>query len=73
MAAKSSIAMRRFAAYAFTLLLSSLCLCAGAAGQQGASPLVKYSVAKGLPATPTYGAVWQSAVSSHGDFVIHDF
>lgn len=66
-------AMRRFAAFAFTLLLFSLCLCAGAGGQQGASPLVTSSVVTGLPAPPTFGAVWASAVSSHGDFVIHDF
>ena len=66
-------AMRRFAAYAFTLLLFSLCMCAGAGAQQGASPLVTSSVPVGLSEPPTFGAVWQSAVSSHGDFVIADF
>jgi hypothetical protein len=30
-------------------------------------------VAAGLLAPPTYGVVWNSAITSHGDFVIADF
>jgi hypothetical protein len=70
MATTPFTALRRFARIVFTLLFSGFCLCAGAAGQ---APLVTTSVANGLPTPPTYEAVWQSAISSHGDFVIMDF
>src|ERR1035437_10999556 len=73
MATTSFTALRRFAGIAFTLLLLSVCFCERAAGQQGASPLVTSTVVNGLTAPPTYGAIWQSAVSSHGDFLIADF
>lgn len=65
-------ALRRFAGIASTLLLFGACFIQGVAGQ-GASPLVTSSVPTGLPAPPTYGAVWDSAITSHGDFVISDF
>ncbi len=72
MGTMSFTALRRFAGSAFTLLLFSLCLCIEAAGQ-GASPLVTSTVVNGLPTPPTYGSIWQSAISSHGDFLIADF
>src|ERR1700679_1748372 len=70
MATTPFTALRRFAGTVFTLLFSSACLCVGASGQ---APLVTTSVANGLPAPPTYGAVWNSAITSRGDFVIADF
>jgi hypothetical protein len=73
MATTSFIALRRSAGITITLLLLSVCLCERAAGQQGASPLVTSSVAYGLQAPPTTGPFWQTAVSSHGDFVVSDF
>jgi sugar lactone lactonase YvrE len=73
MATTSFNALRRISGIVFTLLLLGVCLCERSAGQQGASPLVTSSAAYALPVPPTYGAVWQSAVSSHGDFLIADF
>ncbi len=70
MATTSLTALRRFAGFVFTLLFTSACLCAVAAGQL---PQVTSSVVNGLAAPPTYGAIWQTAVSSHGDFLIADF
>jgi hypothetical protein len=75
MATTSFTALRRFAGIAFTLLLSSLCLCIGAAGQ-GASPLVTSSVVNGLPALTApsqWGQVWDTAISGKGDFLAADF
>ncbi|MGD0894380.1 MAG: Ig-like domain repeat protein [Terracidiphilus sp.] len=75
MATMSFTAQRRFAGVVFTLLLSGLCLCNGAAGQ-GASPLVTSSVVNGLPplASPAaWGQVWDTALSSNGIFLVADF
>jgi Bacterial Ig-like domain (group 3) len=75
MATTSFTAPHRFVGIAFTLLLSSLCLCVGAAGQ-GASPLVTSSVINGLPplASPAqWGQVWDTALSSNGIFLVADF
>jgi len=74
MAITSFTVPRRLAGVAFTLL-SSLCLCIGAAGQ-GASPLVTSSVVNGLPplAAPSqWGQVWDTAISSGGTFLVADF
>jgi len=71
MATTSFTALRRFAGIGFALLFS-LCLCVEAAGQ-GASPLVTSSVATGLGAPATTGPFFQTAISSHGDFLIDDF
>lgn len=70
MATKSFAASGRYAALVFTLLFTGACFCVGAAAQ---SPLVTSSVVNGLGAPPTFGAIWQTAVSSHGDFLIADF
>jgi len=70
MATTSLNALRRFAGSVFTLLFTGACICVGAAGQL---PLVTSSVINSLPAPPTDGAWWQTAVSSHGDFLIADF
>lgn len=75
MATTSFTAQRRFAGVVFTLLLSSLCLCIGAAGQ-GASPLVTSSVVNGLPplASPAaWGQVWDTALTNNGIFLVADF
>ncbi len=71
MATTSFTALRKFAGIGFALLFS-FCMCVAAAGQ-GASPLVATSAAVGLGAPATYGAVWDSAITSRGDFVIADF
>ena len=63
-------AQRRFAGIVFTLLISVSALCVEALGQ---APLVTSSVANGLPTPPTYGTVWNSAITSRGDFLIVDF
>ena len=70
MATTSLIALRRFAGIVFTLLITGACFCVGAQGQ---SPLVTSSVVNSLPAPPTYGGWWQTAISSHGDFIAADF
>lgn len=70
MATTSLTALRRFAGFVFTLLFTGACFCVGAAGQL---PLVTSSVVNSLPAPPTDGAYWQTAVSSHGDFLVADF
>jgi len=65
--------LRRFAGFVFTLLLTGVCLCVGAAGQ---APLVTSSVVNGLPpltAPAALGSVWNTAASSRGDFLLADF
>jgi sugar lactone lactonase YvrE len=72
MATTSFTAPRRLAGFASALLLACLCLGVEAAGQSTSSQVTS-SVAQGLAAPPTYGAVWDSAVTTRGDFVIADF
>jgi len=74
MATKSFNALRKFAGIAFPLL-SSLCVCTGAAGQ-AASPLVTSSVVNGLPALTApsqWGQVWDTAISGNRTFLVADF
>jgi hypothetical protein len=73
MATTSFTVLRRYAGIIFTLLFLSACLSVEAAGQQGSSPLVTSSVVKGLPNPPTYGTVWDTAITSTGSFVVDDF
>ncbi|MGA2373506.1 MAG: hypothetical protein ABSG11_22850, partial [Candidatus Korobacteraceae bacterium] len=72
MATTSFTALRRFAGFGFALLLFSIGLCVDATGQ-GASPLVTSSAVNGLTPPSSVGAIWQTAVSSHGDFAVMDF
>lgn len=72
MATTSSTALRRIAGFALTLLLICLCLSIQTQGQ-GASPLVTSTTATGLTPPPTFGAIWDSGLTTRGDFVIADF
>jgi hypothetical protein len=73
MATTSFTVLRRYAGIVFTLLFGSACLSVGAAGQQGSSPLVTSSVVSSLPNPATYGTIWDTAITSNGDFILDDF
>jgi hypothetical protein len=66
----SYTSLRRLSGHVLTLLLSSVCLCADVAAQ---TPQVVSSTLVAVPHNETYGAPWQSAVTSGGDFVLFDF
>ncbi len=74
MATELFTSMRRFAMHrtgtVLTLLLGCVCLGGEAAAQ---TPSVVSSSVAALPHTGTYGSLWQSAISSRGDFVVFDF
>src|SRR5580698_7265230 len=72
MATTSFTATRRFAGFAFTLLLSGFCFMAETAAQ-GTAPLVSASSAAGLSHPTGWGALQQSAINSEGDWVVVDY
>jgi hypothetical protein len=72
MATTSFTALRRFAGFAFTLLLCGFCLSAQAAGQ-GTAPLVSATSAAGLSHPTGWGAIQQTAIDSNGDWLVVDY
>jgi sugar lactone lactonase YvrE len=70
MATTSFTALRRFAGVVFTLLLSSACLCVGAAGQV---PSVVPSATTGLAHPTGWGNIYQTALDSQGDWLVVDY
>lgn len=73
MATESIISLRGFAKIALALLLFSVSLCQGAAGQ-GTSPVIATGPISAVASHPaTWGQVWQTAISSKGDLVVYDF
>ncbi|MGA2570802.1 MAG: hypothetical protein ABSF23_09805 [Terracidiphilus sp.] len=71
MATTSFIALRRFAGYAFTLMIVSLCLTGIAVGQ--GSPLVTATSAVGLTHPTGWGAIQQTAIDKAGDWFVVDY
>jgi sugar lactone lactonase YvrE len=68
MATTSFAALRRFAAFAYMLILSSLCLCVTAAGQVATA-----SFNTGLTHPTGWGTLAQTAINSNGDWVVVDY
>jgi sugar lactone lactonase YvrE len=71
MATTSFTVLRRFAGFAFTLMLFSLCLTGLASGQ--GSPLVTASSAAGLSHPTGWGTILQTAIDSNGDWLVVDY
>ena len=71
MATTSFIALRRFAGFAFTLMLLSLCLTGLATGQ--GLPLVTASSAAGLSHPTGWGTIQESAIDQAGDWFVVDY
>jgi sugar lactone lactonase YvrE len=71
MATTSFTVLRRFAGFAFTLLLFSLCLTGLATGQ--GSPLVTASSAAGLNHPTGWGTIQQTAIDQAGDWLVVDY
>jgi hypothetical protein len=71
MATTSLTALRRFAGFAFSLTLFSLCL-AGLAKGQG-SPLVTASSAAGLSHPTGWGTIQETAIDQAGDWFVVDY
>jgi sugar lactone lactonase YvrE len=71
MATTSFIVLRRFAGFAFTLMLLSLCLTGLATGQ--GSPLVTASSAAGLSHPTGWGTIQESAIDQAGDWFVVDY
>jgi hypothetical protein len=71
MATTSFTTLRRFAGYAFTLMLISLCLTGLATGQ--GSPLVTASSAAGLSHPTGWGTIQESAIDQAGDWFVVDY
>ena len=71
MATTSFTVLRRFAGFAFTLMLFSLCLTGLAAGQ--GSPLVTASSAAGLSHPTGWGTIQQTALDRAGDWLVVDW
>ncbi len=71
MATTSFTALRRFAGFAFSLTLFSLCLTGLATGQ--GSPLVTASSAAGLSHPTGWGTIQESAIDQAGDWFVVDY
>jgi|GEM_PF-1502669 len=71
MVTTSFIALRRFAGFAFALMLFSLCLTGLATGQ--GSPLVTASSAAGLSHPTGWGTILDSALDQSGDWWVVDW
>lgn len=71
MATTSFTVLRRFAGFAFTLMLFSLCLTGLATGQ--GSPLVTASSAAGLNHPTGWGTIQQTAIDKAGDWLVVDW
>ena len=71
MATTSFTTLRRFAGYAFTLMLISMCLTGLATGQ--GSPLVTASSAAGLSHPTGWGTIEDSAIDQAGDWFVVDY
>jgi sugar lactone lactonase YvrE len=70
MATTSFTVLRRFAGFAFTLMLFSLCLTGLATGQ--GSPLVTASSAAGLNHPTGWGTIQETAIDQAGDWLVVD-
>ena len=71
MATTSFTVLRRFAGFAFTLMLVGLCLTRAAVGQ--GSPLVTASSAAGLSHPTGWGTIQESAIDQAGDWFVVDY
>jgi sugar lactone lactonase YvrE len=71
MATTSFTAVRRFAGFALTLMLSTLWLSGQAMGQ--GTPLVTATSAVGLSHPSGWGTIQQSAIDSAGDWLVVDY
>jgi sugar lactone lactonase YvrE len=71
MATTSFTVLRRFAGFAFTLMLLSMCLTGMATGQ--GSPLVTASSAAGLSHPTGWGTIQESALDQAGDWFVVDY
>ena len=71
MATTSFTVLRRFAGFAFTLMLFSLCLTGLASGQ--GSPLVTASSAAGLNHPTGWGTIQETAIDHAGDWLVVDW
>jgi sugar lactone lactonase YvrE len=71
MATTSFTVLRRFAGFAFTLMLFSLCLTGLASGQ--GSPLVTASSAAGLNHPTGWGTIQETALDNAGDWLVVDW
>lgn len=71
MATTSFTALRRFAGFAFSLTLFSLCLTGFVAGQ--GSPLVTASSAAGLSHPTGWGTIQETAIDQAGDWFVVDY
>jgi len=71
MATTSFTVLRRFAGFAFTLMLFSLCLTGVAAGQ--GSPLVTASSAAGLNHPTGWGTIQETSLDQAGDWLVVDY
>lgn len=73
MATTSFTALRRTSGIVLPLMFISLMMISTRALGQSTSSQVTSSAARGLGVPPTYDAVWDSALTSRGDFAIVDF
>jgi hypothetical protein len=71
MATTSFTVLRRFAGFAFTLMLVGLCLTGAAVGQ--GSPLVTASSAAGLNHSTGWGTIQETAIDQAGDWLVVDY
>lgn len=71
MATTSFTVIRRFAGFAFALMLVGLCLTGAAAGQ--GSPLVTASSAAGLSHPTGWGTIQETALDQAGDWFVVDY
>ncbi len=71
MATTSFTVIRRYAGFAFTLMLLSICLTGMATGQ--GLPLVTASAAAGLSHPTGWGTIQESAVDQAGDWFVVDY
>jgi hypothetical protein len=71
MATTSFTVLRRFAGFAFTLMLVGLCLTGAAVGQ--GSPLVTASSAAGLNHPTGWGTIQDTAIDQAGDWLVVDY
>jgi sugar lactone lactonase YvrE len=70
MATESIISLRGFAKFALSLMFISLCLSEGAGAQ---SVVATGPLSAAAPATASFGAIWNTAITQYGDLVVQDF
>lgn len=73
MATESIFSLRGFAKAAFALLLVCACLCQGAWADTNSTVVATGPISAVATHPATWGQVWQTAISSHGDLVVNDF